>query len=190
VVLILAYVLCAKHTLNGKVRCIPSKQSQPPLHFALNNHPPQQAEDPRRSSILAHFLCAIRITALLACLIVEMVTTCAACMWVICANPTFLGVCPCLFSDAHHTCCILVLCPSGILDLSSCFNSLSLITPTPFHLLPPSPRSLRYNKQAPHSSRHHLLVQIPEATRAAHSSARGALLAERCVASCVSMPVQ
>jgi hypothetical protein len=78
--------------------------------------------------ILAHFLCAIRITVVLACLIVEIVTTCAACMWVICANPTFLGVCPCLFSDAHHTCCILVLCdvhhrscilvlcPSGILD--------------------------------------------------------------------------
>jgi hypothetical protein len=86
------------------------------------------------------------------------VTTCAACMWVIRASPTSLGV------------------PMP--------SSLSLITPTPFHLL------FRYNKQAPHSSRHHLLVQIPEATRAAHSSARGALLAERCVASCVSMPVQ
>ena len=77
---------------------------------------PQQAEDPRRSSTLAHFLCAIRITFLLACLIVEIVTTCAARMWVICVSPTFLGVPPCLFSDSHHTCCILVLCPSGMLD--------------------------------------------------------------------------
>jgi hypothetical protein len=77
---------------------------------------PQQAEDPRRSSTLAHFLCAIRITVLLACLIVEILTACAACMWVICASSTFLGVCPCLFSDSHHTCCILVLCPSGMLD--------------------------------------------------------------------------
>jgi len=62
---------------------------------------PQQAEDPRRPSILAHFLCAIRIAVVLACLIVEMVTTCAPCMWVICANPTFLGVCP-SHSYRHH----------------------------------------------------------------------------------------
>jgi hypothetical protein len=30
---------------------------------------------------------------------------------------------------------------------SSSFSSLSLTTPTPFHIFPPSPRFIRYNKQ-------------------------------------------
>ncbi len=64
---------------------------------------PQQAEDPRRSSILAHLLCAIRFTVLLACLIVEMVATCAACMWVICVSPTSSDVCPYACSVIHIT---------------------------------------------------------------------------------------
>ena len=91
----------------------------------------------------AAFLCSIRCTVVLACLIVEIVTTCAARMWVICVSPTFLGVPPCLFSDSHHTCCILVLCPSGTLQSSS--FALSHITPTHFYLH--SPRLLRYNER-------------------------------------------
>ncbi len=68
---------------------------------------------PRWSSILAHFL--IRITVVFdfsafpvrasvhCCfgILVEMVTTCAACMWVICASPASLGVCPYACSVIH-----------------------------------------------------------------------------------------
>jgi hypothetical protein len=55
--------------------------------------------------ILADVLCAIRVNVFLARLIVEIVTTCVACTWVISASPTSKGVCPfiCLCSVIHIT---------------------------------------------------------------------------------------
>jgi hypothetical protein len=108
-------LVCPRSDPHGKVLCITSQQSQPPLHSSQSVLLCLLV--PRWSSILADVVCTIRFTVVLACFIVEIVSTCAFC-------------------------------------------SLSLITPTPFHLFRTSPRFLRYNKQAPHSSRHHLLVQI------------------------------
>ncbi len=48
--------------------------------------------------VLADFLCAIRCTVVPECLIVEIVTTCAACM--------------------RAMCCMLVLCPPGMLRVT------------------------------------------------------------------------
>jgi hypothetical protein len=101
-------LVCPRSAPCGKVRCLTSQQSQPPLHSCQSVVLCLLV--PRWSSILADFLCAIRFTFVLACLIVEVVTTCAACMWVICASPISLCVCPCLFSKSHiHTSCVLVL---------------------------------------------------------------------------------
>ncbi len=102
-----------------------------------------------------------------ACLNLEMLPTChtcVACMWVICASHTPLGLPPCQ--------CVFVVLKISVPVWHTAPLVLKLRpfvrgSPTPFHLLPPCPRFLRYNKQASHSSRHHLLVQVREARSSA-----------------------
>ena len=83
-------LVCPRSAPRGKVRCLTSQQSQPPLQLLTIT--PHKQRSPRWSSILADFLCAILadflcvicVTVVLACLIVDIVTTCAA--WLVCGS--------------------------------------------------------------------------------------------------------
>jgi len=133
------------------------------------------------SSILAHFLCALRFTVVLACLIVEIVTTCAACMGHLCESHIFGCVpngqtlthghvhCPCL-TDMRQVCSaihmfirVVYLFCARLEYWTPSHHALDLCLSKHRHPFTSFPLALL--KQTPHSSRHRLFVQISESRR-------------------------